>query len=645
MESRSITLVAALVLGLAACGYLLLHSQLLDQRAGPAVPLETGYASPRELVDAALSEPAEVPAFDQRASAPFEVVEVIEEEEGDDDFEVVVSDGHSFPQQARAKPAMREIQVEVFSGAGEPVEAKVQVFAKSAGPGGMNSVAKEVSHKERGNYTLTLPVVKQPLYVVADAGSAGVGSVTWAYALSCIQNGLPISIEVRGAGRIVGRVVDASGFPVARLRLCAIQAGPDPAAPFSGSGNVLSGEHLIEGAGRGRAYTTTDASGEFSIQGLREEPFVLVTGLTTERYLAQREPMARIVATAYPVPVIVRLRESQLFVHVTTPTLVGEPTEDDPGGRGQWPSIEVDLYDLGAAAAMTPQGMTPHRTTPDASVPVLRRDVLGGYGQRLVDGHYVFQAIVEEGRHYGVRARQGERSTPIQKVEVTRAGCQVFLELSLPRRPIVGELRVFVRFAAWEDDYPKQENAAYVYLVDDETGLPVKARWEGSSSSADGMSTLAPLGRLRVVAEGCSTLQHPEVMNVPIKRRHGRASTVVELTATGEQQVEITLPLGGAVRVTASTARPLTGATSGWKYRIRLNGMGELRGDEYESLYHIRGGGIRSSRMWTLGEPMTSECIPVGRYLLTATLGSWPPIEKEIDVKSGATTDLELLFE
>ncbi|WP_145199958.1 hypothetical protein [Planctomycetes bacterium Poly30] len=131
------------------------------------------------------------------------------------------------------------------------------------------------------------------------------------------------------------------------------------------------------------------------------------------------------------------------------------------------------------------------------------------------------------------------------------------------------------------------------------------------------------------------------------RRRHGRASQVVEVSAGVDQRVKITLPPGGAVRVHATANDRFLANGRPRRFRIRLRGAGQLEDLDLdlEYLSLTRDGDYRAERHWTLGETETSECVPTGRYSVTATLDPFPPIEREIEIKSGVVTDLKLVFE
>lgn len=166
----------------------------------------------------------------------------------------------------------------------------------------------------------------------------------------------------------------------------------------------------------------------------------------------------------------------------------------------------------------------------------------------------------------------------------------------------------------------------------------------GCRSASSSTTSAVWVGKVRVVAEGRYYRQYP-VGDMISRRRHGRSSQVVEITEGVDRQVEITLPLGGAVRVEASTKKPLPESSRQRKFQVRLRGAGQLEDEVLKHLYKTHRGGSLATNTWALDEPMTSECVPAGRYHVTATLGSFPSIEKEIEIKSGAVSDLKLVFE
>ena len=634
MISRQVAVSVVLALAFLGCSYWLIS----QESPGPVAPL--GHAV--EVDDRAQSQPrgAELvePSEDQGSVERSKVV--IEEEEGDQDFEAAVSEDLGFAGRSRSVPPKRTIRVEVYSAEGEPAEATLELLAIDTRRGSLKGVKKDVSREGRGSYTLAFSPADEPLWITAEAGERGVGSVPWEEALRCVDEDRPVRIAVRGAGRITGQVVDGSGLPVAWLRMVAVLSDLTPAPHHSGAGYSSRVEQLIDGMGRGKAYFYSDANGEFSVGGLREGTYRIIGGMKWgEGGLEYRDPMAQVEAAANPVPIILRLRESRLFIHVTTPTLAGAPAEDEPDGRKEWLAVQVELYDLGRTDEERPEGLLANSLETRRS-PI----VYGQFKRQLVDGHYVFQAVVEQGHRYAVRAQQDERLSLIETVEIEDSGLQAFVELSLPRKPRTAELRVFVRFEPVVDEYPDVGNAAKIYLSDAETGLPIKVSWRGESGSESGTFTTAPIGRIMVVAEGAYYRQYP-VGDMTKRRRHGRAAKVVEITEGIDRQVEIHLPLGGAVRVAASTVRPLPEQLRGRRIRIKLRGAGQLEDVDLEHLYRTKRGGALASNHWSFGEPVTSECVPEGRYFVTATLGTLAPIEREIEIKSGEVTDLALVFE
>ncbi|QDV08027.1 hypothetical protein Poly30_35630 [Planctomycetes bacterium Poly30] len=67
-------------------------------------------------------------------------------------------------------------------------------------------------------------------------------------------------------------------------------------------------------------------------------------------------------------------------------------------------------------------------------------------------------------------ARQDHRVSSVETFEVPGSGQQVFVDLSLPRRPVVTELRAFVDFEPVVDEHPEATNAASLYLLDADSG-------------------------------------------------------------------------------------------------------------------------------------------------------------------------------
>ncbi|MCP5021448.1 MAG: hypothetical protein GY930_06700 [bacterium] len=626
-------IVGAALVGLATLLALTLRTALHPAGEGarePAVIHDGGWVRSSEVAE------INAPTLELQREGIEEVVEEFE-----DDFKMVDEGlGWSRSDPEPVKPSPRTLEVEVVTGTDStPVPASIKLLRIDAERGWLTKVKASVKGHGAGAYTVTFPADSQPEWVVADGGDAGVGSLKWEDAAVANEKGHAARVTVHGGGRIAGRVVDASGDAVVGLRLCAIQVGSNRETLFQAAEYSARLQHLVEGAGRGYASFYTDEEGRFEVGGLREVSFVITCGIALQEYLTSQEPLGRVVANPDPVPVVLHLSESQIIVRVATPTPVGSPAANEPAGRDKWSSIQIDVHDLGPIGGeVATAGSRP------SWKPRPQKGIIGNYSARFVDGRYLFHMGAEAGRRYAVRAWQDKRSTPIQTVEVGGAGRQAIVDLTIPEKPVTARLQVDINFAHVKDEHPDIGNVARVWLEDPETGIALRARTASATDQKGALLEAAP-GPVRVVVEGVHAQPLPEWI-MTARRRHGRTSTVVEVTPGSDIQLELALPAGGAVRVAATGADSIPESTlNRMTFKIQLQAEGSDQPEELKRLFKREDGGYSETNYWSLGTDMVSERLPAGRYTVTTRWGTWTAAPQTIEIQSGSVVELKLHLE
>ncbi len=461
----------------------------------------------------------------------------------------------------------------------------------------------------------------------ADAADFGFGATTLEE-FDPLAPPRDVTIVVRGASVLRGRVSDGLGTPAAGLDVLVLLAALDDGTGHFEPPEPACSLRKSDGLGQVRVRATADADGRFEVRGLRAGAYVVrarapkdrqYPHTTTHPILLTQRP----VSTDGPELELVFGRP-HLVVQLLDPA--GDPRVHRPGS---W--LSDGLWFNGS----------------DVRLVVLEldsvRDVAGhprSSGTSVGVGQFVYEVTPD--REYVVGAIGGGFPSTLERVRVPPTGGRIDVVLREQNDLQLGRAIV----AITSESAPATDHSFRVTLED----LLTRAILHTARPKQASVEFEVPPGRYRVVAEGHARTGHHGDVHAP--RELGRSELEIEIAASRETRASLELTEGGSLRLRVrDSARPSGGGepnASPSPDRARTADVFvQSEGRRPEPVYRRdthRSFTYRRTSAWPLGSTHTSLALPTGRFELVGRLPDGREARAVVEIRSGETTEVTLWF-